>query len=224
MRESHGGDVRAQLEYVESYLTGMTGFAGWPEPAFDTSLLGVESVLIEVDPDARFLNFVLGPPSASSGRGLMTPFVVGAGLEGTTIDAVFGIVLAFNDDIVDVEWRLASQSSYFSQWNAIDLPPNVIIVHGPRSGLDAPATIGGLPLEASVITTTFSDGTKVWQRPISGIAIFDDPNKQCVPVSDHPLPLSCEFEYTVLDADGDEIFRIVSDPNREFFSFSLDSP
>lgn len=226
VRNSHGLDVRAQLDYVYSYLTGMAGSAGWPEPAVDTSLLGVESVLREVDPDARLLDAVSHRPSAGSGGVVVNPFVAAAGLEGTTINAAFGIVLAFKDDIVDIQWRLAtglqrSSALAISQWDAIDLPPTIIMVHGPRSGVDEPAFIGGLPLEASVVTTTFSDGTKVWQRPISGIAIFEDPNKQCVGVSEFD---SCAFEYTVLDADGDEIFRIVSDPDHEPFGFRLDSP
>jgi len=229
VRGIYGGDVRAQLEYVYSYLAGMTGSAGWPEPAFDTSLLGVESVLTEVDPGPSLLDLVSSPPSSGSGGVPMNPFVAAARLEGTTVDAAFGIVLAFKDDIVDVQWRLGSQrqgsrAMSGSQSDRIGIPPNIIMVQGPRSGSYLPVVIGGLPLEASVVTTTFSDGAKVWQRPFSGMAIFDDPNKQCVPVPEFPVPLSCEFEYTVYDADGDEIFRIVSDPDREPFFFRLDSP
>jgi len=220
VRGFYGHDVRAQLEYVSSYLTGIAESAGWPEPAFDTSQLGVESVLIEVDPPRRIAAGLSNPPSSNSGGVPMNPFIAAAQLEGTTSSAVFTIVLAFKDDIVDVQWRLSSQTGG-SQRNEIGLPPNIIIVHGHRPDQDGPAVIGGLPLEASVITTTFSDGTKVWQRPISGIAIFHDPNKQCVGGDEDHF---CEFEYTGFDADGDEIFRIVSDPNRESFIYRADTP
>ena len=79
----------------------------------------------------------------------------------------------------------------------------------PQHGdLSQPLFIGGLPIEASVIATTFDDGSKVWQRPVNGIAIFDNAHKQCVQPTDE---IFCDFEFTVFDAQGNEITRLVSD-------------
>ena len=216
LHDSHGGEIKADLEYVYSYLADVTESGRWPEPEFDTSSLGVESVLTEVDPvaflesDSGYAEF-MSPPSSSSGEVRMVPFVAVAKLEGTTDPLVFMIVLAFKGDIVDVDWMLFNlqRGSGDGSLGADVLGvPNIILVDDDGPG---PVTIGGLPPEASVIATTFLDGTKVWQRPVSGIAIFDDPDRHC-----DTAPQECEVEYTVLNAAGDELLRIVfvaSDPN-----------
>ena len=67
-----------------------------------------------------------------------------------------------------------------------------------------------MPIEPEVM----EQFTKVWQRPVSGLAIFDDPDRHCVDMD--TAPQECEGEYTVLNAAGDELLRIVfvaSDPN-----------
>jgi len=213
----YGIEIKADLEYVYNYLTGVTESDRWPEPEFDTSSLGDESILTEIDPVAFLDSRIdgrefMGPPSSNNGGVPMVPFVAGARLEGTTDVAVFTIVLAFKDDIVDVQWRLfsdsetpqtnaSSQSSPPGGYDHLEVP-NVILVHGSDRG---PLIIGGLPPEASVIATTFRDGTKVWQHPVSGLAIFDDPERACVETATQ----ECDGEYTVLNAAGDELLRIV---------------
>ncbi|MDJ0954776.1 MAG: hypothetical protein QNJ81_13955 [Acidimicrobiia bacterium] len=42
---------------------------------------------------------------------------------------------------------------------------------GPPS--EAYVAIGGLPGETSVVTTTLSDGTRLWQRSFAGMAFFN---------------------------------------------------
>jgi hypothetical protein len=217
-------DIKADLEYVYSYLADATESGRWPEPEFDTSSLGVESVLTEVDPVAFLRTLIRGPefmspPSSDSGGVPMVPFVAGAKLEGTTDAVVFTIVLAFKDDIVDVQWRLLSDP-WMSQIGPVgpDDLSNIILVHGSEGG-PKPVTIGGLPPEASVIATTFRDGTKVWQRPVSGLAIFDDPDRHCVDMD--TAPQECEGEYTVLNAAGDELLRIVFVADPEPFQFRV---
>ena len=54
---------------------------------------------------------------------------------------------------------------------------------------------GGLPPQTSVVATTLSDGTGVWQRPISGLVIFD-------------TPTDLTPAFTALDADGMEILSV----------------
>ena len=51
--------------------------------------------------------------------------------------------------------------------------------------------IGGLPPEASIVTATLADGTRLWQRPIAGLALFESPSSA---------------DFTVLDENGFEIF------------------
>jgi hypothetical protein len=81
---------------------------------------------------------------------------------------------------------------------------------------------GGLPPDASVIATSFIVGTQVWQRPVSGMAIFDDPNRNCA----GRTFTGCEGEYTAFNSNGDEILRIVFGPGDDFepFGFRVDSP
>jgi hypothetical protein len=229
---SLGWDNRAALEYVYSYLAGAAESQNWPEPAFDTSPLGAEILLTAVDLSASFseLDFLseedfLGPPSINSGGLPMAPFFAGAQLEGTTSSAAFTIVLAFKDDIVDVQWRLSSESQMSQTtdflFEEFDVP-NIIMGQAVNDG---PVVFGGLPPDASVITTTFEDGTRVWQRPVSGIAIFDDPNSNCVLMGGSANG-ECGGGYTVLNANGDEILQIVFGAGVGFepFGFRVDSP
>jgi hypothetical protein len=224
-----GWDIKPGLEYVQSYLAGTAESQNWPEPAFDTSPLGAEILLTAFEHDwakePEWTREAFLAPAGHNDDGLpMAPFLAEAQLEGTTVSAAFTIVLAFrDDDIVDVDWRLLFDGGVGGDgpdppsngFEELDVPN--IIMASPNT--DGPVAFGGLPLDASVMATTFKDGTQVWQRPVSGMAIFDDPNRNCEILFNR----GCESEYTALNANGDEILRIVfgaGDP----FDFRVESP
>jgi hypothetical protein len=223
----YGYEVTAQLEYLDAYIEGLTGSSVWPEPEFDTSTLGTESVLIELPPSALTSVSRIIPGLTEDDQPVIEqPLVAGAQLSGTEHAAAYSIGLGFKDGTVSPNWKLLITRSYKQgtvledygelQWDGYGRwdndPPHIILMHGDwyedspgDYREDSPTVIGGLPPEASVVATTLEDGTKVWQRTISGIAIFSDPSSQCDP-SDNPPP--CSAEYIVMNANGNEILRL----------------
>jgi hypothetical protein len=206
------------LEYLDAHIEGLAGTSVWPEPEFDTSTLGAESVLTELPPSAltsvpRTIPFY---PEDNDELVVEQPLVAGAQLSGTEHAATFFVGIGFKDGDVAPIWRLLYTQSYTQgtvfeedggmQWREIDdqNPPHIILMTGGWSE-DFPTVIGGFPTEASVVATTLGDGTRVWQRPISGIAIFLDPSPQCVPSDGTP---TCSAEFFVLNANGNEILRL----------------
>jgi len=219
----YGYEVTAELEYLDAYIEAIARPSAWPKPEFDTSALGDESVLTELPPSALTSvgRFVPSNPEDEQFADQFTtelPLVAGAQLSGTEYAAVFMIRLEFEDETVSVSpsWSLLYTPSYvqgtvFSEigqmgWGEVDDqgPPNIILMFG-GDNKEIPTVIGGLPPEASVIATTLGDGTRVWQRPISGIAIFPDPSPPCVPFDGPP---TCSREFIVLNANGNEILRL----------------
>lgn len=221
-----GEDTKDELQYIAAYLANETP---WPEPIFDTTGLGVEHPLTAIDSAA--LTSLPSYADNNFEQVVRHPFLAAAQLQGTSHAAAFRIDIGFADDSVTPNWSLVySEDSDFSmgaplafaQFDILMDPelPNIILTiggHHPDSPL---VVIGGLPPDASVVTTTFGDGTMVWQRPVSGIAMLLDPNMRCFVATDDTW---CEAEYLVLDADGNELLRIAL-PGTEPFGFSVTSP
>jgi hypothetical protein len=205
-----GYEVTAELEYLDSYIEGLTGSSVWPKPEFDTSALGAESVLIRLPPSALISVSRVIPSYPTDDQPVVEqPLVAGAQLSGTEYVATFSITLGFKDGAVSPHWTLLSafEGGAHMQLGRLDDqdPPHIILMGGGWSE-DSPTVIGGLPPEASVVATTLGDGTNVWQRPISGIAIFLDPSPQCI--DPNPGRITCSAEFMVLDVNGNEILRL----------------
>ena len=206
-----GYEVTAELEYLDTYIEGLAGPSVWPRPEFDTSALGAESVLIELPPSAlTSVSRVIGAYPLDEQPVVEQPLVAGAQLSGTGYTATFSITIGFKDDgAVSPHWTLVSafEGGAHMQLGRMDDqdPPHIILMGGGWSD-DSPTVIGGLPPEASVVATTLGDGTNVWQRPISGIAIFLDPSPQCI--DPNPGRITCSAEFMVLDVNGNEILRL----------------
>jgi len=230
----YGYEVTAELEYLDGYIEGLAESAVWPKPEFDTSALGGESVLIELPPSALTSVPRLIPSYPEDDQPVLEqPLVAGAQLSGTEHAATFFVGIGFKDGAVSPIWRLLytpfyTQGTVFEedggmQWGDMDdkNPPHIILMTGGWSE-DFPTVIGGLPPEASVVATTLGDGTRVWQRPISGIAIFLDPSPQCDPREGPP---TCSTEFIVLNANGNEILRLTwADGDLHPLGFTVSGP
>jgi hypothetical protein len=230
----YGYEVTAELEYLDGYIESLAESSLWPKPEFDTSALGVESVLIELPPSALTSVPRTIPSLTEDDQPVIEqPLVAGAQLSGTEHAATFFIGIGFKDGTVSPIWRLLFTPSYTQgtvfeeyggmQWHDMDDqdPPHIILMTGGWSE-EFPTVIGGLPPEASVVATTLGDGTRVWQRPISGIAIFLDPSPQCVPSDGTPL---CSAEFIVLNANGNEILRLTwADGDLHPIGFTVTGP
>lgn len=226
---SEGYDVKVELEYIYQYLSAEDP---WPEPRFDVSALGEELILREATVDDEFLTsfasepgFLSPPYSDGTPEEGTVPLLVGAQLEGTSDALVFAIVFRFQEEVVDVRWRMAFRDgtlNFGPRGPTEDWPGHIILVSGADRP-DVPIGIGGLPIGASVVTTTYADGTSVWQRPASGIVVFDDPGRSCITEEDAE---ACEGEYVVLDVAGGELMRIVLVPIDDLppFGFRVDRP
>lgn len=230
---SSGFDIKAELEYLRDFLSDPDS---WPDPRFDTSALGeeiaVEGMTIDQETMASAVGdqaeFLLSSPafvpSENSGEPVV-PFVAGAQLPGTEETWVYAIVVAFDSGVVDVSWRLISDvggMQFGPRGPTEDWEDHLILVHGTDRP-DVPVTIAGLPPEASVVSTVYSGGRRVWQKPVNGFAMFNDPGRSCITEEDAE---ACDGEYTVFDANGSEILSIVFLPIDEAppFGFRVDRP
>ena len=156
-------------------------------------------------------------------RAGVVPFIGGARVPESDELWVYGIVLDFHDGVVDVRWRLLSEDgasyNFGPRGPTEEWTNNILLVNGTDNPSE-PVTIAGLPPEASVVSTTFADGTAIWQRPANGIVIFNDPERRCVTGQDAE---ACEGEFLVLDEAGQELMRITFIPVDDFpWGFRVD--
>lgn len=209
-----GTEITTQLRFLQGYLQDVARSSFSPQPVFDTSSLGVELTLIELRPST-----LSSLPGADA-----YPFVAGAQLEGTGHVVISEIGISFKNGKAETQCGLSHAVIYKGilspggggaagggcgphnhDWGETNTP-NIVSMGGGWSSL-SPIVIAGLPPEASVVATTLADGTRVWQRPHLGMAIFVEPDPECTPSDGSPL---CDIEVTVLNAEGVEILRIKS--------------
>jgi len=94
----YGQDVKAVLVYIDTYLKGMSGSPIPPEPRFDTSTVGIESVLIEIDRSALAS---IGSYADNDREPIVEhPILVGVQLAGTSEAAAYRIDIGFDGEVV----------------------------------------------------------------------------------------------------------------------------
>ncbi len=187
-------------QLADEYVGAMSELQGPPEPTFDTADLGVEQILVDrrtVEAvDEALLPFhtidgVLIPPADQR------MWLGVARLEAAGATAAWSLIEhPENPNAAPLlSLSIGTSGSGSGGFEFPGFPPHFIIAirDGDRHSV---ATVGGLPPHTSVVATTLSDGTRIWQRPISGLVIFDT------------FP-DVAPTFTVLDADGQEILSVV---------------
>ena len=190
----------ARIQHLTSYLDSVSGQTG-PEPKFDTDTLGTEQVLVAVDasevppgpPEEPFRPQSLAVKIAGTEIGAFLGYPEPATLQST--DAVEYDIAPSGSNPQDL--RLALQAFCGCEGGELDgerveysasgtsIPLGLDLSLDPAAGLmgyqldagiqwegRAGFGIGGLPITVAVVATELPDGTRLWQRPVSGIAFF----------------------------------------------------
>ena len=210
IRNHKGDDITRELTYIDGYVKALD--SGTPDPRFDTEPLGTEQVLIALGASVEEGASVPLPGSVEVWE---QPILAAVGLPDSDAIAQFGVYLEFESDSetpewVDLEWGLDVVGVGPPIGMGIDHfdPPDwasLLLV----LDLQQIIVFGGLPPEAAVVTTTFEDGARVWQRPISGLALFTHTARVCE-LEPTGGEACSRLEFIVLDASGVEMLRIVT--------------
>ena len=155
--------------YLADYIGEVSGRPG-PDPAFDTSQLGVEQVLMAVAPepesDSMFVVAISGTDVTAE---LRFPEIVDTEPNSSGQDR--RITLNGN-----VEHAVTQRSAVSADFHRISTDPtqglgveiiDVIVWDGGIA-----FGIAGLPANSSVVATELPGGLRLWQIPVSGIAYF----------------------------------------------------
>ena len=163
------GRSEERATYLAGYMEDVSGRFG-PDPAFDTSQLGVELVLMPV---------VSEPASEAT-------FVVVISGTDVTAELRFPSIVDTESNSVGQERRITLNGSVehtVTQRSAVGADSNRISTD-PTQGLGVEIIdvivwdggiafgIAGLPANSSVVATELPGGILLWQIPVSGIAYF----------------------------------------------------
>lgn len=163
-----------------------------PEPQFDTSTLGEEIELSEVDDTNLFLTWARQATFPEAEK--PSKVIIGGKIEtGATVGMVVG---ALEDDAAgNTEWCILTLDALGGSVCAQDPDPDfqtpvfTILPESPSSGT---LSWGPAPEGTSVVTLSYDD-TSLWQQPVAGIVLF-------------PLDTSpAELVITAFDERGNEI-------------------
>jgi hypothetical protein len=170
-----------------------------PEPAFDTSSLGVEIPLLDPsDIEGSILRVeenLLSPTDQVESHLVAGELASGsmAGIVQTTGERGWCLWI-----IPPTEARPSCTSRYDNSPEAvIGVNPGTDFPTDEANDLRGTYAWGPLPPEVSVVTVAYGD-TTLWQRPVGGIALFDIDN----PNRDH-------ISYTAYDAHGNIVAEAV---------------
>lgn len=177
-----------------------------PEPQFDTSALGEQVTLNELDD----LTHILDWASQAESVGEIDPekLIIGGSIdlpvtEHTATEASVGIAVGPN--VPDgVQWCIftvdARGGAICAGRGANNQTPVVAIRNRDAFG-SIPGTLswGPAPVNTSVVTFTYGD-TKLWQKPVSGVVLF--------PINE---PVD-EYTITAFDAQGNQVHSETSPP------------
>ena len=190
----------ARVEHLTSYIDAVAGQTG-PEPMFDTDGLGTEQVLVAIDasevpppghpePVEVFRPQALVVKITGTGVGAFLQYPEPATLDSTDAiefdlapgglspdDLRFGLV-GFCGCEVPASGELGASGISIPLF-LLD-PTEGLMSHELRSDIywrifserGFAFGIAGLPSTVAVVATELSDGTRLWQRPVSGIAFF----------------------------------------------------
>lgn len=177
-----------------------------PEPQFDTSPLGEQVTLNELDDLTSILDWAA--QAESVGEIVAEKLIIGGSIdqpvtESTASEASVGI--AVGPDVPEgIQWCIftvdARGGAICAGRGANDQTPIVATRNLDAFG-SIPGTLswGPAPVDTSVVTLTYGD-TKLWQKPVSGIVLF--------PISE---PVD---EYTIIayDVQGNQVHSETGPP------------
>ncbi len=187
----------ARVKYLTSYIETVAGQTG-PEPMFDTDALGTEQVLVAIgasevprpghpEPVEPFRPQALVVEITGTGVGAFLQYPEPTTLEST--DAVGFLSGLSLDDLrfelvgfcgceVPASGELGAGGTSIPLFSldpteglmSYELTSDIHWRIFSESGFGF--GIGGLPSTVAVVATELPDGTRLWQRPVSGIAFF----------------------------------------------------
>ncbi len=190
----------ARVKYLTSYIETVAGQTS-PEPMFDTDALGTEQVLVAIDasevpppghpePVEPFRPQALVVEITGTGVGAFLQYPEPTTLEST--DAIEFDLAPGGLSPDDLRFELVgfcgcevpASGELGGGGTSIPLfsldPTEGLMSHELRSDIywrifsesGFGFGIGGLPSTVAVVATELPDGTRLWQRPVSGIAFF----------------------------------------------------
>lgn len=154
-------------QFVSDYVAGFGSDRAHPKPAFDTSALGAELTLVDLT-DSPVL-----PPHVTEPTEFARSWFVAAALDGTDASGYFWI-----ETDPDEPWGVGPRLRLEVVPDSTDMAGSGMgggMDHGETIGYsnDGVFAIGLLPAATSVVAAVMDDGTRFWQRPIGGLAVFE---------------------------------------------------
>ncbi len=210
IRNKVGFDITDILLFVAEYIEAIE--QGTPEPLFDTTSLGVEEVLVSTEPRATQGG---STPSPDSERPAEQLTLWAVELEGADVSAQFGAFLEYPAEgetpeyEANIEFGLNLSPGSSQGSDGFQPPESLGLLLVSDVGKGFATGIAGLPPQAAVVAAVYGDGTRVWQRPLFGMALFNDATRVC---QEEPVEgQGCApMEISVLDESGTELLRIVT--------------
>lgn len=208
IRDKYGFDITDTLISIAEYRDAIEG--GAPAPLFDTAALGVEEILT---PTESWLAEGGSTPSPNSDGATQQLILWTVSLEGTDVLGQFGAFLGLPADTETSDFDANIEFGFnvspgLSQGRDALLPPDSLgLLLVSDSGRGFATGIAGLPTQAAVVTAEYGDGTRVWQRPLFGMALFSNTTRVCQvePVEGQGC---APMEISILDQSGAELFTI----------------
>jgi hypothetical protein len=196
--------VRLQTELTMSVVTAVDVPAEYLQGYVDAAIERASPVALEFDPSAFGVEQPLTGPIRDVPDECHCDVAVEADTGGVLVRA--GLDVAPEDVQGDVGFGFGSSGTVYPLDYLLidDIGRSGVLVESHSVLGRQVYALAGLPLQAALIYVDLSDGSRVWQRPLAGMAIIvDAPNSG---VEDPGSPAA--GPYIVLDSVGREIMRV----------------